>query len=598
MLDMEETQVAATGEAINKVFEGIPADVQSTVITAIEFFAREKSDAGNKIEDVVKVNKIRNAYNTLVTSILNERLNKLNRHQMLFLCTGALADSVQINGNRVVLLDSKVYSELLNNFDKRDTHSLFSAVVFSTVEKMKALAEGKIELIDTSGKKKRSKDEKIDPKKLKAGLEWKRNDSVKAGVNLIRTLQPLVEKIAAIDPNRLKSFKMNFDGLAAYFNVLQKGTKLMPEDKRARDAYAPKSDPVAKVLIDFTKLYIEVFSRAHEGMLAFKEKIDDIKDKDIELAKAATAVAAEGNAAVDSYTNDHTDVIKRDIIIINSFIVNAAEKSQNRVPYSGARVLLNSQIPDITKANESYICTPGKVIDSLKKLTGIHINAFPKDDDGNYMIPPILIEPVRNYCDFLEDRFVMGVVSGESGKKGVNVSFSPIDFQVMRAIGMYLAKDAIFDYRGEINEGTFMGDYMGKIEKTAQVKWTGEQKKMNMVMSSELVDAASREDAVQNYLDFVFNVLNGLGPPPKMSKRKINVLLRYATIYNMENNVRLLLQYCAQSEPTEVRDTIIKYTNHNYDQAKEMVRKIIKEDPIVARVLGSNPDIVVAKIFV
>src|SRR5512147_2562631 len=98
---MAETQAAATGEAISKVFEGVPADVQQTVITAIEFFGREKSEAGNKIEDVVKVNKLRNGYNTLVTSLINERLNKLNRHQMLFLCTGAIADSVEVNGSSV-----------------------------------------------------------------------------------------------------------------------------------------------------------------------------------------------------------------------------------------------------------------------------------------------------------------------------------------------------------------------------------------------------------------------------------------------------------------------------------------------------------------
>lgn len=594
---MADAVITATGEAINKVFEGIPADVQQTVLTAIEFFGKEKSDAGNKIEDVVKVNKLRNGFNTLVTTMINERLNKLNRHQMLFLCTGAIADSVEIGGNKVELLDKGVYDALLATFDKKEGSNL-GGVVFSVTEKMKALAEGKIELIDTSGKKKRSKDDKVDPKKLKAALEWKRNDAVKIGSNTMRTMQPMIEKIAAMDPNRLKSFKMNFDLLCQYFNILQKGGKLTPEEKRARDAFAPKSDPVAKVLIDFTKLYIEIFTRAHEGLAGFKTQIDEIKDKDLELAKAATAVAAEENSAVDSFTNDHTDIIKRDISIINSFIVSAAEKHQNRVPFSGARILLNSQIPDITKANENYICTPQKIVESLKKILAIHTNAFPKDEDGNYVIPPILIEPIRNYCDFLEDRFIMGVVSGESGKKGANVSFSPIDFQVMRCIGMYLAKDPIFDYRGEINEGTFMGDYTGKIEKTAQVKWTGQEKKMNMVMSAELVDAASREDAVQNYMDFVYNVLNGLGAPQKMSKRKINVLLRYATIQSIDNNVRMLLQYVAQSEPTEVRDTILKYTNRSYDAAKDMVRKIIKEDAVVQRVLGTNPDIVIAKIFV
>ena len=42
----------------------------------------------------------------------------------------------------------------------------------------------------------------------------------------------------------------------------------------------------------------------------------------------------------------------------------------------------------------------------------------------------------------------------------------------------------------------------------------------------------------------------------------------------------------------------LKYTNRSYDAAKDMVRKIIKEDPVVQRVLGANPDIVIAKIFV
>ncbi|HRU39354.1 MAG TPA: hypothetical protein P5511_05710, partial [Candidatus Goldiibacteriota bacterium] len=89
---MAETGTIAAGEAISRVYEGVPSDVQEIVNTALDFYGKEKSDAGNKIEDVVKVNKLRNAYNTLVTCLINERLNKLNRNQMLFLCTGAIAD--------------------------------------------------------------------------------------------------------------------------------------------------------------------------------------------------------------------------------------------------------------------------------------------------------------------------------------------------------------------------------------------------------------------------------------------------------------------------------------------------------------------------
>ncbi len=595
---MEATQVKE-GEAINHIFEGLDPAVRESVMTALEFFGKEKSDNGNKIEDVVKVNKLRNAYNTLVTALINEKMNTMNKHQELFMCTGAIADTVDFNGNKVTLMDPAVYAQLFADFWKKEENSPFANIVYSVTDKMKAIAEGKIELIDTSGKRKSKKlEDKVDPKKLKAALEWKKNDSLKIAANTIRTLGSYFDKISQIDAIKLKNLKLNYDGLNTYLGILGKGNKLAPEEKKMKDLLAARTDMMAKMLSDFTKLYAEAFARSQECVDQIKEKIDDIKQKELEIMKASSAVAAEDNSAVDSFTSEHTDLIKRDVSIINSFIVSASEKSGNRVPYSGARILLNSQIPDLARANDSYFCTPGAVMESLKKLLAIHTNAFPKDEDGNWLIPPILIEPIRNYVDFLEDRFIMGFVTGEPGKKGAKVSFSPIDFQVMKAIGMYLAKDAIFDYRGEINEGTFMGDYTGKIEKTAQVKWTGQDKKMNMVISSELVDAASRDDAVANYMDFVFNCLNGLGPPPKMSKRRINILLRYATIYSIENNVKLLLQYVAQSEPTEVRDTIMKYTNRSAEAGREMVKKIVKEDAVIQRVLGNNPDMVCAKIFV
>ena len=585
-------------EAINKVFEGIDGAVKETVLIAIEFFGKEKSDAGKPIEDIVKVTKLRNAYNTLVSALINERMNKLNRHQSLFLTTGAIGDVATINDKEVKLLDPKIYSALLEVFDKKDKSNPFSDLVYTPLEKMKALAEGTIELIDTSGKKKRNKSNEVDPKKAKADLDWKINDDIKAGDNIIRTSGNIIDKLMQIDATKLKNFKLNYDALVRYFSILKKRGKATPEEKKLKDAFATKSDAIGRMLADFTKLYAEAFGRANENVAKLKERVDGIKEKEIEYARVSTQVAAEVDAKVDSYTSDHTDVIKRDISIINSFIVSAAEKSSNRVPFSGARVLIDSQIPDMEKAMDNYFCTTENVLRSLEKIAKIHTNAFPKDQDGNFIIPPILIEPIRNYVDFLEDRFIMGFISGEPGRKGAKVSFSPVDFQVMKAVGMFLAKDPIYDYRGEINEGTFMGDYTGKIEKTAQVKWTGEQKKMNMVMSAELVDAASREDAVQNYIDFVFNAVNGLGPPPKMSKRKINVLLRYATIESIENNVKLLLQYVAQSEPTEVRDTILKYTNRSYDTAKDMVRTIVKEDAMVQRTLGNNPEFVIAKIFV
>ncbi len=595
---MAEAQITVKpGEAINNVLEGISEDVKKTVIDAVEFYNKEKSEAGHKIEDMVKVNKLRNAYNTLVSALL-DRMNALNKFQRLFLTTGVLADVVESNGTTITLVEPAIYAALFDSFENREVGPL-NEVIFTTLDKMKALAEGRIQLIDTSGKRKRSIDTSVDPKKVKAALEWKKADSLRSGANLVREISNDFDKLTQLTSDKIKNAKLNYDVIKKYFDLLLKGHRIEPEEKKLKNALKTRIDILSKTLIEFSKTYSEIFNRTNEQLENLKEKIEDVQQKEEEIEQADSMISTEEDRKVDEFGSEHLDIIKRDIIIINNFIVNAAEKNPNRVPFSGSRIVVNSQIPDLEKANEAYFCTPQNVINALKKILSIHINAFPKDEDGKYMIPPIIIEPIRNYVDFLEDRFVMGFISGEPGRKGANVSFSPVDFQVLKAIGMYLAKDSIYNYRGEINEGTFMGDYTGKIEKKAQVKWTGEDKKFNMVISSQLVDAASRDQAVQDYMDFLFNVMNGLGPGPKMSKRRINVLLKYAVIKNVENNIKLLLNYVAQSEPTEARDTILFYYEHNYEVAKEVVRKIVKEDQQVQRVFGtSNSDYVINRIFV
>ncbi|MFP4466018.1 MAG: hypothetical protein ACLFP1_03105 [Candidatus Goldiibacteriota bacterium] len=594
---MPET-ITYTGEAISQVFEGVDEEVRNEMLAVIEFYHKEKGETGNKIEDVHKVNKLRTAFNKMITFLVNNKLNSLNKNQRCFICTGALGDIVNINGAEYKLLEPEVYKGLLDTFEKRDKSNPFNGFVFDVLEKMRALAEEKLDLIDTSGKKKRKKqDVKKDPKKIKAELEWKRNDALKAGANVSRMISQSMDKIVQLDPKKINSLKTNFTYLNGYFNVLHKGARISEQEKKIKIAIGGKTDAISKMISDFSKLYAEAFTRMNESIDVLKEKIDIIKEAEEDLKNVGNVEAAQEAKAFTEFKEDHIEIIKRDISIVNSIVVGASEKASNRMPFSGARVMLNCQLPEIDNVLDEYISTPDKVVKSLEKILSFHVNAFPKDEDGVYQIPPILIEPIRNFVEFMDDRFIMGIISAESGKKGANVTFSAVDFQVMRAVGMYLAKDSVYDYRGEINAGTYMGDYTGRLEKTAQVKWTGSEKKMNMVMSAELVDAASRDDAVNDYMNFFFNALNGLGPPPKMSKRKVGVLLRYAILKDIKTNVRLLLTYVAQSEPQDVRDTILMFTDRSYEAAKDMVREIVKEDQMVQRTLGNNPDVVIGKIF-
>jgi hypothetical protein len=244
----------------------------------------------------------------------------------------------------------------------------------------------------------------------------------------------------------------------------------------------------------------------------------------------------------------------------------------------------------------NQICTPENVHAAMQKILKVHVNAFPKSPSGAFQIPPIILEPVRNVVDWLEDRFIMSVVSGEQVKKGPNFSLNPIEAQVMKAIGMYISKDSIYNFRGEQNAGTFMGEYSGKVEKSAKVVFAGADKKMTMVASAKQVDAAGREQAVADYMEFTFNVMNGLMPNPKMSKRRIAILLRYVVIGDLQQTVIYMLRYAAMAELQEVRESLLKHVNNNYVEAKKLVEDSWKDEQ-VPRILGPKPTQFMQKMF-
>jgi len=266
------------------------------------------------------------------------------------------------------------------------------------------------------------------------------------------------------------------------------------------------------------------------------------------------------------------------------------------VATSGSRVLLDSHLDFEADPLKEQVCTPENVHAAMQKILSVHTNLFPLSAAGRPIIPRIVIEPVRNVVEWLDDRFLVSLVSGEPARKGPNLSLSPVDLEIFRACGMYLSRDSMFNYRGEQNVGTFMGDYSGKVEKQAKVVFAGADKKMTMVASSAVLDQAGRDQAVTDYIDFIFNVKNGLTPNPKMSKRRIAILLRYCIVDDLETTVILLLRYAGMAELAECRETILKHTQNKYDDAKRLVEGSWK-DPNIPKILGEKPTQYMAKMF-
>jgi hypothetical protein len=110
-------------------------------------------------------------------------------------------------------------------------------------------------------------------------------------------------------------------------------------------------------------------------------------------------------------------------------------------------------------------------------------------------------------------------------------------------------------------------------------------------------DTASRGDAVDDYIDFMSAVANGIAPNPKISKRKINILLKYVLFDQVEKNIANILRLVAQTEPAEAKDSIMHFAKENVDVAKEMIAASLKVDPQTSKMFSDNPDFAINRVF-
>ncbi|HTB22977.1 MAG TPA: hypothetical protein VK914_09745 [bacterium] len=562
---------------------------------ALKIFGKDPA-TNPAFTDKVKSDRLRKAFDSLTRSLI-DRIESLNENQMLFLCTGALADQVDLGEGSITLLDRGIYDALLEAY--RDVPSKLpeqADYVYTAWDRARMIAADELYALDPqqAGKrrpKKEAADPSQDPKLARETAIGRRNACVKDLEAAMPSLQKLFEAAQTVDSTAagkalecMKSFTDQAGGRAPE----AVGSAKMDLDREVLNA-APT-----------LKTYAEA---AATNLLKIRQLAEKYGPVLAELRKTLREIEALNAVKTDSmrkrfvtFDIDRVAKIKTDFGYTGGFVAATAENSANRVATSSSRVLLNSHLNMEQDPLRNQLCTPENVHAAMQKILAVHVNAFPKSPSGAFQIPPVIIEPVRNVVDWLEDRFIMSAVSGEIMRKGPHFSLSPLEAQVMKAIGMYLSKDSIYNFRGEQNAGTFMGDYSGKVEKSAKVVFAGADKKMTMVASAKQVDAAGREQAVSDYIEFVFNVLNGLMPNPKMSKRRIAVLLRYVIIKDLQFTVILMLRYAAMTELQEVRESLMKHVQNNYNEAKRLVEESWNDEQ-VPRVLGPKPTQFMQKMF-
>jgi hypothetical protein len=589
---MSDTAVA--NAIFDRVTDGVPAEVRSIAEDALKIFAKDPA-TNPQFTDKVKCDRLRKAFDALTRALL-ERIESLNDEQMLFLCTGALADQVDLGEGPVTLLERDVYDGLMAAYKTASSLPEEADYVYTAMDRARMIAADELYALDPqqSGKRRPKKDAAAvaaDPKLAREVAIGKRNAAVKDMDQALPALQKLFEAAQTVDSvpaqQALDVMKSFVDQAAGRVPAAQ------GQEKMALDRDVLNAGPALKAYAEAAATNLLKIRQLAER---YTPVVADLR-KNLREIESLNAVKTDSmRRRFVTFDIDKVAKIKTDFGYTGGFVAATAENAANRVATSASRVLLNSHLNLEGDPLHNQICTPEGVHQAMQKILKIHVNAFPKSPSGAFQIPPIVIEPVRNVVDWLEDRFIMSAVSGEIVRKGPNFSLTPLEGQVMKAIGMYLSKDSIYNFRGEQNTGTFMGDYSGKVEKSAKVVFAGADKKMTMVASAKQVDAAGREQAVADYMEFVFNTMNGLMPNPKMSKRRIAVLLRYVIINDLQTTVILMLRYAAMTELAEVRESLLKHVQNNYTEAKKLVEDSWKDEQ-VPRILGPKPNQFMQKMF-
>ncbi|MGH7739778.1 MAG: hypothetical protein ACREL1_06490 [bacterium] len=594
---MSTATQTVSGAHYLELMKDVPDETRKQFEDGLVFFANDADASG--MAEKNRADKLRTAYNILVEFLVSNRLNDLNVEQRVFLCTGAIDDNITILFNNAPksfsLLPPEFYSLLLKTFSGPAT---LPFPIFGTMDKFTAIAQG--DLLPLTVGDDRKKDLRNSPQDQKrAKEEYKRQiGQLKSEMNMSITQMDIhfPKFLNALSETSIKNAKIGLEMMKKVGLGWSKGEAATPQEKAIIKAFEGKLGEAGASMAKWVEEMGSTLSKVAEHSRLVEEKHQGMVRAINEIAKIDTGAPAVVKADGPLFDSDTISSIKRDIDNSNGVSVRTADSSPIKVAFSTSRILLAKQFSE-GENFQDRLCSPANVSAALNKIMAIHTNLFPKDFEGKPIVPPILIEPLRNFVDFFQDRFIMGLVSGETARRGAHAVFTPTDVQVLRMCGLFLTKDPIYDYHGDVKVGTFMGDYVGKMEKSTKVKWTGSDKKFTLATTQSMEDTASREDAVNDYIDFITAMANNTAPSPKVSKRKISILLRYIMFDNLEKNIACLLKLVAQTDPTDAKETLMIFAKDDADRAKDMIKAAVAVDPQASKMFSDNPDFAIQRVF-
>jgi len=578
-------------QAYGLVIDDAEPELQKQVSEALATYA---APSRGPQDDLMKATKLKGAYTAIQDWLLGQVLPALNEAQWLFLSTGALGDRIPLGAQGTAeLLPEGTYAMLEASRNAKAQRPPWAAVILDFEDRVNAIAKGELVGMDQSGKRRGKPTKVLGAEHFKGKVQNRLENAVFEVKELLSQVEIALGTFAPLrEETVFRGAKINLEVLKKFTAIASNTVSRTEAEAKFLASAGEKTSGLITSMNTLGQSLTQAGSVLATSTDSLSSKIYELKGA---LEEKERLEKGEDIAAGGMFDSDTITSIRHDADTLAQFMVRAAEASESKVSFTGSRVLVKEQWQTLEGAKPAdCIATVTSVVAALEKIAKIHVNVFPRDPDGHLMLPTILIEPIRNYIEWFDDRLAIALVSGETPKRGPKVSLTPLEVHILRMCGVFLSKDPLYDYRGEMNIGTFIGDYSGKTEKKTSVKWSGENKKFSMASTSEVVDGASRAEAVQDYIDCVFAFANGLQPPMKLSKRKVAVILRYCVIESVERTIALTLMNVAQHEPNEAKETILKHIKKE-EEARAAVIKCFK-DPQLARVLGDQ-DFFVNRMF-
>ena len=571
---------------LKQLMDGVPREAAASIGEAFLELAAQRE--GKAVADAST--KLRTAWLELMKCLLRERFDMLNPQQQLFLMTGAVADSVTVKDSAgeklcLQLLSNSLYEALLEEFTNQ---IVAPAWILNPTNRIHILASGQLKPFDSNRSGRYSGEAlqvagnqtaatgSADPQQLEqeysrcrqlqqeVGQRTRRLVEVLASENLGPVMQGLMHPA-----NELKRLSQDGQALAS-LSALDLGKAPKQHDSIAR--LRRLSEQFASASADLERSQIELLE-SMDSVAGLARRLQDGPAVAGSAAAPADVVVVLDEKARKLVESDWSSAAS----FVNQTLINDAKRSA----WSSARVLLDEQLEKFSDPKRDCLLTVSALHASMEAMLRLHINCFPLDGNGQPVIPAVYIEPGVGMLKWMDDRYIASFVQTEPGRQGSELSLSGTDIAALRIMGLFLARGDIFNYRGERVSDSFMAEYAGHIEQKAVVKFTGASKKLSYGTSTEEKDGASREDAVVDYIDFIFAVSNGLPVPKKISPRKIGIILKYCVLKDVWYTSCLIMRLVAPSDMELARHTLLKLAHDHKVHAIELLRHAIESDPQV-----------------